>query len=74
MAGHWMASPSDKYGGSIAAPSGKATPDATAVTTGAPVVTPSLAGMLSPSDPMFWFGVIAAGAVGLMAYSTVTTD
>lgn len=70
--GAWLATPSDKYGGSVATHT-KATTDATAVTTVAPVVTPSLAGLLSPSDPMFWFAVLAAGTVGLMAYSTVST-
>jgi len=71
--GAWLASPSDKYGGSVAAPTGKATPDATAMTTVAPTVTPSLGGFLSPQDPLFWFGVIAAGAVACMAYSTAST-
>lgn len=68
--GSWLASPSDKYGGSVST-TGPATADATATTAVAPMVTPSLAGMVSPSDPMFWFAVIAAAGVGLMAYSTV---
>lgn len=72
--GSWLASASDKYGGSIAAEAPKATTDATAVTTVAPVVQPSMAGMLSPADPMFWFGVVALGTVALMAYSTVQTS
>lgn len=67
----WMDSPANKYGGSLASPTQKATSDDTATTAVAPVVVPNLAGFLSPSDPMFWFGVIAAATVGLMAYSTV---
>ncbi len=67
--GTWLASPVDKYGASIG--DSKATADATAVTSVAPVVQPSLAGMLNPGDPMFWFAVVAAATVGLMAYSTV---
>ena len=65
----WMDSPADRYGASLAAPA-KATTDATATAAVAPVAVPSVAGFLSPSDPMFWFGVIAAATVGLMAYST----
>lgn len=72
MNGSWMAAPSDKYGGSVAGASPKATTDATATVTVAPAVHPSLSGFLSPNDPMFWFGVIAAAGVGLMAYSTVS--
>lgn len=68
--GAWLSTPSDKYGGSVAAASPKATPDATATTTVAPAVQPSLSGFLSPADPMFWFAVLAAAGVGLMAYST----
>lgn len=70
--GSWLSAPSDKYGGSIAAPSPKATTDATATSTVAPVVVPTLAGITSPADPMFWFGVLALGTVAAMAYSTVT--
>lgn len=66
----WMDSPGDRYGASLRATTQPATSDATATTTVAPVLTPSVAGFLSPSDPMFWFGVIAAATVGLMAYST----
>lgn len=73
MGGSWLATPSDKYGGSVASASQKATPDATATTTVAPAVNPSMSGFLSPADPMFWFGVLAAAGVGLMAYSTVVT-
>jgi hypothetical protein len=65
----WLQSVDRKYGASLAAPQ-KATTDATATATLAPAPKPSLAGMLSPADPMFWFGVIAAGTVALMAYST----
>lgn len=70
--GAWLSAPSDKYGGSIAAPSPRATTDAAALTTVAPVVVPTLAGILSPADPMFWFAVFAAGTVVAMAYSTVS--
>lgn len=65
----WMDSPDKKYGASLATPV-KATADATATASVAPVVVPSMGGFLSPGDPMFWFGVIAAATVGLMAYST----
>lgn len=70
MGGSWLASPSDKYGGSLADATPKGTTDATALNTVSPVVTPRLAGFLSPSDPMFCFAVFAAVTVGLMAYST----
>lgn len=70
MAG-WIASPSQKYGGSLATPTPRATSDATATTTIAPTPTPSLGGMTDPGDPFFWFAVVAALGVGLMAYSTV---
>jgi hypothetical protein len=66
----WMVTPADKYGGSLNRPA-TATPDATAVTPVAPVVVPAMSGIASPRDPMFWFAVLAAGTVGLMAYSTV---
>ena len=68
--GGWLASPSDKYGGSVAVQT-PATHDATATATVAPTLQPSMAGFLSPQDPMFWFAAIAAAGVGLMAYSTV---
>lgn len=70
--GSWLSSPADKYGGSLAMPSPTATSDATAVTAVAPSVVPSLSGITSTADPMFWFGVLAVGTVGLMAYSTVS--
>lgn len=63
----WFESPARKYGASLAAPA-KATPDATATTTVQPVPTPKMG--MHPSDPLFWFGVIAAGTFALMAYST----
>jgi hypothetical protein len=66
----WLVDPGRKYGASIAAPQ-KATPDATATTELAPVPVHGAGGLLNPNHPMFWFGVIAAGAVGCMAYSTI---
>lgn len=71
MAGSWLSSPGEKYGATLAQPQQQATRDATATTTVALAPKPSLAGFTSPSDPMFWFAVLAAGTVGLMAYSTV---
>lgn len=64
----WLTTPDAKYGASLTRPT--VTKDATATTTIQPAPKPSAAGMLSPGDPMFWFGVIAAGTVALMAYST----
>lgn len=64
----WLQAPEAKYGASLTQPT--ATKDATATTAIQPVATPKAAGFLSPGDPMFWFGVIAAGTVALMAYST----
>jgi hypothetical protein len=66
----WIKSPESKYGGSLLGQPGPASRDATAQATVAPQVVPSAAGILSPKDPMFWFAVIAAGGVALMAYST----
>lgn len=65
----WLVAPEAKYGGSLAGPQ-RATADATATTTVAPVTAPKLAGFASPAEPLFWFGAIAALGVGLMAYST----
>lgn len=69
--GLWLGSASEKYGASVASPDRATTKDAVAVTSASPIVMPRLAGMLSPGDPMFWFGVIAAGGVALMSYSAV---
>lgn len=65
----WLQSPEQKYGASLLTPS-KPTTDATATASVQPVPTPKMGGALHPSDPMFWFGVIAAGTFALMAYST----
>lgn len=72
MGNSWLSTPDAKYGASLATPQ-RATPDATATTTVAPVATPRLAGFTSPDQPLFWFGALAAVGVALMAYSTVTT-
>lgn len=66
----WIKSPESKYGGSLLGQPGPATKDATAQATVAPQVVPNMGGLMSPRDPMFWFAVIAAGGVALMAYST----
>ncbi|KAB2809296.1 hypothetical protein F9L07_19850 [Pimelobacter simplex] len=71
----WFVSPGAKYGGSISkAQAGAARPtaDATATASIQPAPRPSLGGLLSPHDPMFWFGVFATGTVVLMAYSTAS--
>ncbi|MFT3873431.1 MAG: hypothetical protein QM714_12440 [Nocardioides sp.] len=65
----WLKPVEEKYGGSLAGPA-RATADATATTTVAPVATPRLSGFTSTSEPLLWFGVVAALGVGLMAYST----
>lgn len=67
-------SPANKFGGSIADPNPAATQDQTAITSVAPSVVPAMGGMGNPNSPMFWFGIIAATAVGCMAYSTVVRD
>jgi hypothetical protein len=67
----WLQPPEAKYGGALATPA-KPTTDATPTVAIQPVGRPSVHGLLSPGDPMFWFGVIAAGTVALMAYSTAT--
>lgn len=70
MAGGWIApSPGEKYGGSIAT-NDKATRDATALTSVAPAAVQSMGSALAPGEPLFWFGIVAAVSVGLMAYST----
>lgn len=70
MGSAFIASPYEKYGGSLASTT-KATSDATAISAVAPAPTPSLAGFLNPDDPAFWFAAVAALGVALMAYSTV---
>lgn len=66
----WIKPAPAKYGGAMLGQQQAATKDATATTTVAPSVTPKLAGLTSPSGPMFWFAALAAGGVALMAYST----
>ncbi len=66
----WMKSPEAKYGGSLIGQGPDAPDQQTGTEAMAPTVVPSAAGFLNPGDPMFWFGVIAAAGVGLMAYST----
>lgn len=71
----WLVSPGRKYGGSISkAEAGQAPPPtgATATASIQPAPRPSLGGLLSPHDPMFWFAAVATGTVVLMAYSTAT--
>lgn len=70
MSRPWLSTPEQKYGPGLGSAT-TATRDATATVTVAPTVVPAAAGLLSPKDPMFWFGVIAAGTVALMAYSTL---
>lgn len=66
----WLKSPESKYGGSLIGQPGPGSSDQTGTEGMAPSVMPAAAGFLDPGDPMFWFGVIAAAGVGLMAYST----
>jgi hypothetical protein len=66
----WYVPPDRKFGASLRDP--VPTADKVATATIQPAPRPSLAGLASPSDPMFWFGVLAAGTFALMAYSTAT--
>lgn len=66
----WIKGAEEKYGGSFISTKPQQSDDAREL---APIAGPSphLGGSpLSPSSPLFWFGVVAAASVGLMAYST----
>jgi hypothetical protein len=65
----WMQSHAERYGSSLNR-SAPATSDATPLHTVAPVAQPALSGFATPSAPLFWFGLVAAGMVGALAYAT----
>lgn len=70
MTAAWIApSPAEKYGGSFARPQ-RTTSDTSAAAAVAGPPKPGAGGTWSPREPLFWFGVIAATSLGLMAYST----
>lgn len=65
-------SPASKYGGAFATTSPAATRDDTPL---AQIAGPSgsragTSSLVSPHGPMFWVGIVVAGAVGLAAWST----
>lgn len=66
----WYKDPAEKYGGAFVTTRPQQDDDArnlSAVAGPSPVKSMS---PVSPHSPLFWFGVIAAASVGLMAYST----
>lgn len=64
-----MQSHAERYGSSLNR-SAPATPDASPLHAVAPVAQPPLAGFAHPGAPLFWFGLVAAGMVGALAYAT----
>lgn len=61
----------EKYGGSFVQANGPASDDGRHLAAVAgPRPDDKAGGLLNPRNPLFWFGVIAAASVGLMAYST----
>lgn len=71
MSNAWFAPPALKYGGALANPAPVASSDASQLHGAAPQPRAALGGSLSPSEPLFWAGMIIATAVGCMAYSTI---
>jgi hypothetical protein len=69
MSNGWIQSAGEKYGGSFVSTRSQTDDDARELSS---VAGPqSGAGSpFSPQNPLFWFGVVAAASVGLMAYST----
>lgn len=66
--GSWIQSPGEKYGGSFLSGKPQQSDEAREL---APAAGPAgKQSPFSPSHPLFWFGVVAAASVGLMAYST----
>jgi hypothetical protein len=66
----WLIDPSLKYGGALAKVQ-PASSDESTLHQVAPMPTHGLGGSLSPSEPLFWVGVIFATTLGCMAYSTL---
>lgn len=70
MSGSWISTPAEKYGGGLISERPGAAPEAGQLTSVAGPRTQPRYGVLDPSAPLFWFAVVAAASVGLMAYST----
>lgn len=70
MSAPFLLDPAAKYGGALAVPQPAASDESTLHNV-APMPTHSLGGSLSPSEPLFWVGVVFAVTAGCMVYSTV---
>ncbi|MGW3926012.1 hypothetical protein [Streptomyces sp. NPDC005093] len=72
MTGAWaVPSPTAKYGGAFASSNNAATKDDSPLAQIAgPTQGDRTVSVIHPSGPMFWVGVVIAGAVGLAAWST----
>jgi hypothetical protein len=68
--GSWIKTADEKYGGSFISTRPQQSDEARELASVAGPA-PGMGGSpFSPSNPLFWFGVVAAASVGLMAYST----
>ena len=66
----WIKTADEKYGGSFISSRPQQSDEARELARSAGPAPHNGASPFSPSSPLFWFGVVAAASVGLMAYST----
>ncbi|MBM7510040.1 hypothetical protein JOE61_003854 [Nocardioides salarius] len=66
----WIKSAEEKYGGGFLTNRPQQSDEARELANVAGPHPGTSASPLSPQSPLFWFGIVAAASVGLMAYST----